>query len=167
MIKTMCREGIVMDEGVQVALLGMAIIVLAGGFCVFAIWLLSSKARKTMKEKGILMTATAQAKVTNYSSYRNVDSYTSSNPDIRPCDPTVEYEFYINGNKYSGIGPGKVSEDKTVKVYYNPADPEMNCTYAQMELWNGKTANKSLLYVFIILGILIFGLIAVLYSLLR
>ena len=61
----MCREGIVMDEGVQVALLGMAIIVLAGGFCVFAVWLLSSKARKTMKEKGILMTATAQAKVTN------------------------------------------------------------------------------------------------------
>ena len=54
-----------MDEGVQVALLGMAIIVLAGGFCVFAVWLLSSKARKTMKEKGILMTATAQAKVTN------------------------------------------------------------------------------------------------------
>ena len=157
-----CREGIVMNEGVQVVLLGMVMIVLAGGFCAFAIRLYFSGARKSMKKKGVLMTATVQATVTKYSSYANVDSYTFSNRDIQPCNPTVEYEFYIDGKKYSGEGPGVESTDKTVKVYYNPADPEMNCTYEQMELWNGKKANKSLIYVFIILGIIMFVLIVAL-----
>lgn len=144
-----------MDERFILFILGFAILGFVMAFCIVAVKLLYSGARKSMKEKGVLMTATAQAQITGQNTYRNVDGYSAPNKDMSDSWPDVEYEFSAGGKTYAGKGPGIGSEDNTIKIYYNPEDPEMNCTETQMDLWNGKTGNKAMLCVLISIGVVI------------
>ena len=143
-----------MDEGFTIIILGLVILGIVTAFCIVAIKLLYSGARKSMKTKGVLMTATAEARITQLRTYRNVDSYTASNKDMSDSWPDVEYEFTAGGKTYTGKGPGSGAKDTTIKIYYNPDDPEMNCTETQMDLWNGKTGNKTIKIVLVIVGVL-------------
>ena len=60
--------------------------------------------------------------------------------------------FSVNGKPYTGKGKGHGQEGSTIKIYYNPEDPNMNLTDTHMDIWNGKTAKKTFLYVLITIG---------------
>ena len=124
-------------------------------FTALVIHMLYSGARKSMKKKGALMTSTAEALITKLRTYNDVDGYSAPNKDISLSWPDVEYEFFADGERYTGKGPGSGDEGSNIKIYYNPDDPEMNCTETQMDLWNGKTGNKAMLCVLISIGVVI------------
>ena len=137
-----------MSEGLQMVLLGLALIGLVIIFIAVTLWIYFSGARKAMKKKGDLMTATTDATITK--SYSTFDEHLISSD--KTGEERVEYKFSVNGKPYTGKGKGHGQEGSTIKIYYNPEDPNMNLTDTHMDIWNGKTAKKTFLYVLIAIG---------------
>ncbi len=144
-----------MDERALIIIVALAVICMTIAFSAFVIRILYSGARKSMKEKGVLMTSTAEALITHQRTYNNVDGYLASNKDISSSWPDIEYEFIVDGKEYNGKGPGIGAEGTKIKIFYNPNDPAMNCTVTQMDLWNGKTGKKGMIYALITIGCII------------
>lgn len=109
------------------------------------------KRYKPMKAKTIGKIVTTDSEY-----YMNTNWKRDDTPSIkRHEERTAKYVFSVNGVEYRGSGECSLFEfsGSTVKVYYNPNNPNENCTSYEKR-W--QTGNGEAIATLVIIGVIIF-----------
>ena len=105
---------------------------------------------KVMKARTIGMVVTTESTYQMNTNWRRDDTPSMKRHEER----TARYTFNIDGIEYHGVGECSLFKfsGSTVKIYYNPDNPNENCTVYEKR-W--QTGNGEALVTLIIVGIII------------